>query len=478
MALTKVSNSMCSSAPISVLDKGADNTGVANSSAAFNAAILEAALNGGGVVVAPYGDYLLTSPVIIPSSVQLDLCNSVITGPGIGSATDLFQSGYLSGGAVITNIGTTPESVLVFLASVKNATIQNCGKAFNLYYWIDNCEVSNIRFVNCTYAIYSNRCFYSRFVNLFSRGSASSAANAAFYFSDFVNVCQIESVFVTDRQLGIEVAVGANGQVLLNCSAESCIDGIKISNETGPIKLDTCYFELITGIAVNVNTAEYKYNVTLENCFFNVCTTAIRGTPPGSGSVITIRENNRFIACTTIFNGSDNFDSIGKVEIVPTLISDNGYPSVPSGYNIGGKYRLDHDNIIQNSGSGLAQIRTKVHGTTLIAFEHEGNAGSPVAGTVPFCQHSKTAGTTFSVNIDSKIAYSTLATLLVYRLTFSDNLGVYQLYGLILGDKVVQLDAVGKTVTVSDNAGFMQMTVGTFSHPTGIYGCEGIIRHL
>lgn len=478
MALTKVSNSMSSSAPISVLDKGADNTGVANSSAAFNAAILEAALDGGGIVVAPYGAYLLTSTVIIPSNVQLDLRNSVITGPGIGSATDLFQSGYLSSGAVITNIGTPPESVLVTQASVKNGTIQNCGKAFNLYYWIDNCEVTNIRFVNCTYAVYTDSCFYSRFVDLFSRGSASSATNAAFYFSDFVNVCQIESVFVTDRQLGIEIAVGANGQVLLNCSAESCVDGIKISNETGPIKFDTCYFELITGIGVNLNTVEYKYNITFENCFFNTCTTAIRGTPSGAGSLITIRENNRFIACTTIFNGADNFDSIGKVEIAPTLISDNGYPSVPSGYSIGGKYRLEHDNIIFDSVSGLGIIRTKVHGTTLIPFEHEGNAGTPIFNTVPFCVHSKSAGTSFSIYIDTKISFTALSSLLVYRLTVSDDISTYQMYGLVFGSVVNSLDATGKTVAVSDNGGYVRLTLSTFSHPASTYACTGIVRYL
>jgi hypothetical protein len=469
---------MSSSAPISVLDKGADNTGVANSSAAFNAAILEAALNGGGIVVAPYGDYLLTSPVIIPSNVELNLCNSVITGPGIGSATDLFQSGYLLNGAVVTNIGTPPETVLVTCASVKNATIQNCGKAFNLYYWIDNCEVSNIRFINCTYAVYTSACFYSRFINLFSRGTASNALNAAFYFSNFVNVCQIESVFAVNRQLGIEVAFGANGQVLLNCSAESCVDGIKISNETGPIKFDTCYFELITGIAVNIDTAEYKYNVTLDNCFFNVCTTAIKGTPAGSGSVIFIRENNRFIACTTIFNGADNLDSIGKVEISPTLISNNGYPSIPATWVLGSKYRVDHDNINFDSSSGLALIRTKVHGTTLIPFEHEGNPGEPKTNTVAFCEHSKSAGTSFSIFIDTKIAYKTLSSLLVYRLTVTDNIGSYQMYGLILGDQVNTLDATGKTVAVSNNGGFVRLTLSTFSHPAGEYSCTGVLRHL
>ena len=57
MALTKVSNSMSSSAPFSVLDFGADPTGVADSTTAVQAAINAAAAQGGGIVKLPYGTY-------------------------------------------------------------------------------------------------------------------------------------------------------------------------------------------------------------------------------------------------------------------------------------------------------------------------------------------------------------------------------------------------------------------------------------
>ena len=68
--------------------------------------------------------------------------------------------------------------------------------------------------------------------------------------------------------------------------------------------------------------------------------------------------------------------------------------------------------------------------------------------------------------------------MLVYRFEISDNSGTYQLYGLILGDQVKQLDSVGKTVTVSSNGGYVRVTLGTFSHPTEYYGITGTLRHL
>jgi hypothetical protein len=478
MSLTKVSNSMCSSAPVSVLDKGADNTGSTNSSAAFTAAILQVALSGGGKVVAPFGTYLLTSTVILPSNVELDFCNSIVNGPGIGSATDLFQTGYLSGGAVVTNIGSSPETHLVTHAAVKNATINNCGKAFNLYNFVDNCELNNIKFNDCGYAVYAARCFYARFVNLFCRGAASGATTAAFYFYDFVNVCQIESVFAQGRVLGIEVIGGANGQVLLNCSAESCTTGIKVNGENGPLKIDTCYFESCSSIGLDLYNSGNKIYVTVENSWFAFCGTAIKGGLPSAGSTIFVHENNRFYTCTTLFDGADNYTSFGKVEIPPVSISDNAYPSIPSGYTIGKKYRLDHENIIFDSTTGEIVTRTKVHGPTIIAFENEGNAGSTVANKVAFCEHSKTAGTTFSVVIDTKINYETKASLVVYRLEITDNLGAYQFYGFVFGDQVKQLDANSQTIAVSNNGGYVRLTIGTFFHPSSTYGCQGIIRHI
>jgi len=60
MSLTKVSYSMVSSAPVSVLDKGADPTGVSDSSAAFAAAWSDVKTAGGTLWIPP-GNYLLNS---------------------------------------------------------------------------------------------------------------------------------------------------------------------------------------------------------------------------------------------------------------------------------------------------------------------------------------------------------------------------------------------------------------------------------
>lgn len=69
MALTKVSYSMITGAPVNVLDYGADLTGVTNSSAAITAAIAA-----GSVVYFPAGTYKLNAEILIDKSVLL-LCD-------------------------------------------------------------------------------------------------------------------------------------------------------------------------------------------------------------------------------------------------------------------------------------------------------------------------------------------------------------------------------------------------------------------
>jgi hypothetical protein len=64
MSLTKVSYSMITGSPVNILDFGADPTGVANSSAAIQAAINS--LPNGGAIYCPTGQYLLNTTITFP----------------------------------------------------------------------------------------------------------------------------------------------------------------------------------------------------------------------------------------------------------------------------------------------------------------------------------------------------------------------------------------------------------------------------
>lgn len=471
MSLTKVSYSMIDSAPLSVIDYGADQSGLVNSSAAFNAAILECALAGGGTVTMPYGTYLLQNTVFLPAYVTLDLGGSIIEGPGVGSATNLFESGYLSGGAVISNINVALTYVI--RGSIRNGFIKNCGKALAMERLIDGCEIRDLQFENCTYAVWSNDSYYPRFINLFSRGAAAGATNAAFYFATYVNVNAIESVFVADRVLGMEIAVNGNCLTLYNCSAEGCTDGIKVTGNLYPIKFDTCYFEAIPGVALSFNGGGVA---EVNNCWFNTSGTGIYAGPNLS---INVDDNNYFLNTPQTVVIDNDFTITGRVQFRPVLIANNGYPINPVGATIKKRMALDYDNIIFNSATGDALIRSKVHDTTLIAFEHEGDAGVGFPNTIPFCISTFASSATSTLFIDTRIVYRDLTGIIGYNIKVGDETSVtFHMYGFVFGDVAQELGSSGKTVVASNNAGFLRLSISTFNNTTGASLINGVIRHV
>jgi len=68
MSLTKVSYSMIEGAPINVLDKGADPSGVADSTTAIQAAITASE---GSSCFFPEGTYLITAAINLPSNIEI-----------------------------------------------------------------------------------------------------------------------------------------------------------------------------------------------------------------------------------------------------------------------------------------------------------------------------------------------------------------------------------------------------------------------
>lgn len=470
MSLTKVSYSMINSAPLSVIDYGADQSGVVNSSAAFNAAILDCALAGGGTVTMPYGTYLLQNTVFLPAYVTLDLGGSIIQGPGVGSATNLFESGYLSGGAVISNINVAETYVI--RGSIRNGFIKNCGKAIAVERLIDGCEIRDIQFENCTYAVWSNDSYYPRFINLFSRGSASEATNAAFYFATYVNVNAIESVFVTDRVLGMEIAVNGNGLTLYNCGAEGCTDGIKVTGNLYPIKFDTCYFEANTAVALSFNGGGVA---EVTNCWFNSCGTGIYA---GPNLNINVDDNNYFTSTPQTVVIDNDFSVFGRIKFRPTSIANNSYTVNPTGATLGKKVDLDYDNLIYDSGTGNALIKSKVHSNTLIAFEHEGDAGVGFSNTIPFCISTFASSATATLFIDTRIVYRDLTGIIGYNIKVSDETSAtFHMYGFVFGNVAKELGLSGKTVVASDNGGYLRLAIGTFNNTTGASLINGVVRH-
>lgn len=123
MALTKATYSMIEGAVANVLDFGADPTGVASSTAAFQAAI-DSLTNGGGVYV-PQGTYLLT----VSSGVSLDN-NITMFGDGAASVIRFGPQDSMSttgkSNIVIQDIKFKSENARLYFNNCTNVQLLNC----------------------------------------------------------------------------------------------------------------------------------------------------------------------------------------------------------------------------------------------------------------------------------------------------------------------------------------------------------------
>lgn len=139
MALTKVTYSMVSDASLNIVDFGADATGVANSSAAFQAAVDQ--LTSGGQIYIPDGTFLLSTAVTLDDN--------------------------------ITIIGNGPTSIL---KGGVTSFITATGKS--------NIEIRNVKFLNDNYRVFFDTCTNVRLIDCYGDGTrdTTNVTNQGFWF--------------------------------------------------------------------------------------------------------------------------------------------------------------------------------------------------------------------------------------------------------------------------------------------------------
>lgn len=442
---------------------------ISSDSASFQKMLTYAAQNGKNIKLE--ANCYLASSVIFGSDTRIDLNSFYITGSGTGT-NNLFVSGYLSGGVLISNVGTAPQTHQTFHSSIKNGVLKNCNIALLLQDTLDTCEFDFLYFENCTNNVIGEHIFYSGWERNFSRGSASSATSPAFDIAKNVNAIQIRSVSCTDRNVGYKFSQGIAALSLDGVNAESCTTGVLFENQCSGVSITNGYFEAISGSALDFSDATGKYGIDVSANYFNDCSVAIEGAQMFHGR---ISSSNYFTACDDNVIISDN-NSYLTVEIPDTVDPDNITPYIPPKYTLGRGVRIYGRNILYNSGSGDLIASNNMQ-SGIVTFDYSGNAGSVKTGVVAYCTLSKTAGSTFDVIVDTKITYSDY-TFVICKFTVSDNVGSYSIAALLAGSTLLSSSLSGKTMTASNNSGFLRITLSSFSHPAETYICTGSVRHV
>ena len=458
---------------------GAKGDGVTDDTLAIQNAIVEAYYNNGKVEFTK-STYKILGTVILLSKTEIDFKNSTIVGGGMTSGITMFKSGTMISGIPTSNIGTPPESKLVYGLAVRNGTIKDAGTVFNFYNVLNESELKFIEFKDCMLAMRLNRCFYASVENILYWGSVDKIEQDSFtfIFENFVNVLNLKNIACTMRSKGIQFRYNANGQKVENCTAESCGIGVELYGGTsGPIEFDTCYFEM-NDVAINLVGGQGKNPITVKNSWFWSNTVGISGDSVGGSCSIDIQSSNLFKDNTTNVDIIDYVTEKSKLSLRSTILSQNNLPSPLSGYTVTGGTEVDKM-VSMYRTSDYRQIVNSKDTPSCIPFYLFGDSGDNIAGTIPFCTHTKTAGTSFSVHIDTKIRYRDVNNLLAYNIQVqTTGQGLVNFYGNIYGNKLNELSANSANISISSNAGYLRISILNRTDTGSTYGATGIIRHI
>ena len=473
---------------VSVMDFGAKGDGTTDDTNAIQLAFNYAGSNGRAHIIFPCATYKILGTIYVPTNTYVDFNRSQLVGPGTGTNA-MFESGYWNGSAMLTNVGTTLNTYPILNTVLTNGQISSSPKALNLYNCIFGCEISNIYFTSCDYAFYSNSCFFTIFDNLSANGSLTTPTTAAFYFSTFSNAQTVSNCYTTGRSLGFQFD-GSGGAVrIICCNADTGLNGMKFTGAIQALLIESSYFENLSQVAIDLNYSTVHQNMEISNNYFDTCQTCVKGNVQNTGNsnyVPTfIRYSNKFgTNCTYWYQTTDNVYTFGKVEFANDLLlvannASNKIPAQPSYYVVGGKQSIDAEYCTYDNGSGVATTKAKYFANTIIPLEYCGTAGSVIGGEVAFCNQTVT-GTSpnQSINILTGITYNQFTSVIVYNLNLYDANGNYRVYGHIYGDTAVPADSSGKTLTVSNSSGSLQLSFANFTGNPTIIGATGVIRHV
>lgn len=314
MALTKVSYSMIDGASVNVLDFGADDTGVADSTIAFQNAIDSLPTNGGTVYI-PNGNYLISTLNMPNDPKVVNLVGESMIGVELRMAT--------AAGPIIQKVQTAGRII--------GATIQNFTVRANAA-----SDKTNINHVALSLSGYNN----SFFKNIAYRSNTIGAGSVGVFmkfagspYLTYQNVCEginvqvsygpSRCIFLSNEGTGVlnnpNVFVIRDSWFYALAGCDTIIHGY----DNTCTSIINCEFEDCPG-ATAVGLGQ---NTLVQGCWFelmdvNIDTNSVASTD-GSGSVIL---NNYFSGVGTSF--------IDTINVRPLWIGNNGGGQTVTGQGV------------------------------------------------------------------------------------------------------------------------------------------------
>lgn len=469
---------------VSVLDFGADDTGVADCSDAVREAI-DSLPSGGGTVFFPKGIYKFTSTVILPIKdygLVLEGDRAQIVGNGKTGIT-IFETGKTTTSVDgVTNWGEPDETYLHRAIVIKGFAFRACNIGIKLFNAIWMSKIEDNWFDDFTTAIHLKRCFYGKVLNNHARPNDAARASSTpiFKFEEANNVMWIEGNStggivgsVTKTGVGMLFSGGVAGLTIANNSIEGCVTGLSITGEVTGAAIMGNYFEANTS-AVDLSSGG-KSGLDIDANWFAYNTTDIGS---AAGWVTgTFGESNYFLSTPVVsLGGATNSMAVQLPAYGYSESQHTTAPLVPSGWTLPAAAELVAPRYIYDSGTGIAAQRYRTAPVTtkdgMTPRYYTGAPGRPYNNLIPFCTITNNAAAGVgTVVIDTQIDYDSLCLPVRFALRIDDSVTGYWMVGIVYGGtNVIEQTSSGKTITASNNGGKLRITCGNFNTTNFIGG--------
>ena len=471
---------------VSVKDFGAVGDGVTDDTAAIQAAISSLGTVG-GTVNFPTDTYLISSPILVPTKIILEGNNSILTGAGT-KINDCFHTAYYVGGVLTDLVGTTYGTAYLQQTKITNFRFTNFDICVHAVGLTSMCEISYCRFAYSKRAVYVEEGYFLSLRHL--RADYIQNSLPAFQFVPLNGQIYFENLACTSCDIAYKFQSTCQATAIKSLDAESCTTGIQFQGIINGVEISGCYFENITGTAIDFSTnSPQVYNSKVHNNFFNVVGLGV-DLRNITASNVKVEDNYwdtsigyQISFSTTaaqnynvIDNGfshyKNNLDFPPAGTIAGTALSQ--YPvNANTKWNLIKKYVNSY-----STASGNLLARASDYQGTIIPFTYYGDIGFNNSNNIPFCTAvtANVVGVNFDIKVKTAITYRTYLTT-VFSVTLTDNVGSYTINGRTYGTTVILDTAAGKTCTaIAEADGTISLQFSSFSHPTNVFTYTGIVK--
>jgi hypothetical protein len=435
--------------------------GVADDSQAINAAVLYLATRKGGTIKWPSNrESKINSPVFVVSNIRYDLNGARIKGQG-AAVGRMFETGYLSGSALLSNVGTAYQSQVVKNAKIYGGYLSDTGQAFDFQNFNHGCKIHDIELFNARQFGIFDACFYAHFDTV-SHSGGTIETLPSFHFKSANNAIKLNKV-ITTCAWDYLFEGGSSAITLSGCTQEGGVMALKIKGDMLGLTISGNYAEAITGTWLDLTEAGAVTHDFKGNYFNYVDVVVDDGGGMTALPMFGSFDETNYLANVGGVTAGVTYRALMRVSRrgnhteYKIAGNNDGVQSIPANWIFSKNSNLSVISTAEATGPGDYRQKSLYSGIGIIPLRRAGDTGEPYPGLVLFTTVASIPG---EVTIDTKIAWQPGSLFAKFCFTVQDGNGPVPVYGDVFGANIDKRSASPITVTASNQGGFLRLTLG------------------